>query len=96
LTDLTLHGFKQYGVNVFSCDGSAAQPIVLSDLRITTTDAAQAGLFFTFRNPQVQKTQYFTVASSFVEGPGHKAMTSALDAVSGVKLPDGWAMEKAP
>jgi serine/threonine protein kinase len=102
LSDLELRGFKQSdgrpsaAVNVTNCDGTIGHPIELSDLRITTSDPAQAGVSFTFIQASIQKTQYFTITNSYCAGPGHKAMTTAPDAVKDVKLPDMWSMDPAP
>ena len=92
LSGLELKNFKQYGVNATSCDGTEVRPIVLANLHFTTTDPAQAGLYFAFTNSSlIQKTQYFKLQDFAFDGPGHTVAAANPDAV---KLMDGHKVEQ--
>ena len=69
LHDLDLRDFKNCGVLVANCDGTANQPIVLSDLRFTTTAADQSGLYFTFISSSIQTTEHFIVEHCTLQRP---------------------------
>ena len=92
LSSLELRNFKQFGVNVVSCDGTTGRPILLTDLHFTTTDPGQTGLYFTFKSATIQKTQYFTLQGCSFDGPGHEV---ASDKPAAVKLIDGHKVEQA-
>jgi eukaryotic-like serine/threonine-protein kinase len=96
LHDIDLRDFKSCGVYVASCDGTANQPIMLSDLRFTTKDAGQSGLYFTFISSSIQTTEHFVVEHCNLSGPGRPVLATNPGAVQGVKLPDGWKIEQAP
>ncbi len=92
LSGLDLTNFKQYGINVVSCDGAEGRPVLLSGLHFTTANASQTGLYFTFTPSTIQKTQYFTVQDCSFIGPGHTVTASNPDAV---RLTDGRKVEQA-
>jgi serine/threonine protein kinase len=96
LTDIDLRNFQNCGVLAANCDGTAKQPISLSDLRFTTTAPDQTGLYFTFINASIQSTEHLIVEHCNLSGPGQPVRATNPEAVKGVKLPDGWKIELAP
>jgi serine/threonine protein kinase len=46
MEDLRLTNFRRYGVHVTNCEGSAEKNVKLADLRFTTSDREQVGLYF--------------------------------------------------
>jgi hypothetical protein len=96
LTDIDLRNFQNCGVLAANCDGTAKQPISLSDLRFTTTAPDQTGLYFTFINASIKSTEHLIVEHCNLSGPGQPVRATNPEAVKGVKLPDGWKIELAP
>jgi eukaryotic-like serine/threonine-protein kinase len=96
LTDLELRYFKDYGVSVIGCDGTASQPVDLFNLRFTTDKPTQTGLFFDYPgNAFIQKSQYITVRGCAFTGEGHKITATNRDAVKDVKLEGASSFELA-
>ena len=95
LHDIDLRNFKTYGVNSISCDGLPKQPVVLSDLRFTTSAAAQSGLCFGFINSSIQTVQNYVVESCNFSGPG-RAIVATKPAEVKVRLSEGLKIEQAP
>jgi eukaryotic-like serine/threonine-protein kinase len=94
LTDIEFRNFKSNGVFVHSCDGTAGQPVVLSDLHFFTTSSNQTGLFFDYPgNSVVKKAQNITVKDCTFVGEGHKITATRLEDVSGVKREDAAKIE---
>jgi hypothetical protein len=88
LENLRFTGFKQYGLHVSNCEGTADRPVTLRNLRFVTTDAKQAGLFFTAfsTNPSVKENQHIAVTDCTAEGPGKLAATSKPEHTAGVQF----------
>ncbi len=92
LSGLELKDFKRYGVYAVSCDGTEGRPILLSNLHFKAAGSSLAGLYFSFTNSTIQKTQYFTVQECAFDGPKYSIAAPNPDAV---KLTDGRKVEQA-
>ena len=95
LHDIDLRNFKTYGVNSVSCDGFPKQPVVLSDLRFTTSAAAQSCVRFGFINSTIQTVQNYVVENCNFSGPGG-AIVAAKPAEVKARLSEGLKIEQAP
>ena len=91
LTGLDLKNFKRYGVHAISCDGAEGRPVLLTKLHVSTDDAAQAALYFSFTPSTIQRTQYFNVQDCSFDGPGHPVAASDPKLV---QLTDGRPVEQ--
>jgi hypothetical protein len=70
LEKLKLKGFKRSGILLANCKGSAGRPITISRLRVFSTNATDAALFFQI-NPgfEIRTNQHITVPDLHIEGP---------------------------
>jgi eukaryotic-like serine/threonine-protein kinase len=97
LTDLELRYFKEYGVSVIGCDGTASQPVDLFNLRVITDKPNQTSLFFDYTgNSVVKRPHYVTVRGCSFAGDGAKMTATNLEDVADVKLEEASKIELAP
>ena len=73
LEDLKLQGFKNYGIWVTNCEGSAERRIEFNRLTFTTTRKEQAALFFSIEpsiRDAIPKNRCFVFRNCTFDGPG--------------------------
>jgi hypothetical protein len=77
--DLTLKGFREYGVWVTNCEGESGRPVTLSNLHFFTAAREQTALLFEVldhtRNT-ISQNQHFAIRDCTFEGPGGKVKTT--------------------
>ncbi len=94
LEDLTLQGFKKYGIQISSCEGgpSPEKHVVLQRLTFVTDRQAQTDLFFSiedFHKDAIPTNKYFIVRDCTFEGPGTKVKTPDRTTLDHIEFPPG-------
>jgi eukaryotic-like serine/threonine-protein kinase len=76
LKNLDLKNFKQYGIHINNCEGSADKYIELSNLTFTTAAASQIGLYFDIEKHSQSEfpvDRFFRIRDCKFDGPGQHA-----------------------